>query len=97
VQKSDPQFRPKCHHLEERVQPHILSSFPAYALWETLEQWMTRAGLGHAPGPVLAELARLKVVDVFLHGKDLHRPPAAGTEQRIHLIDLADQARPGAA
>jgi hypothetical protein len=28
----------------------------------------------------------------FDHGKDLHRPAAAGTEQRIHLIDLADQA-----
>ena len=29
---------------------------------------------------------------LFDHGNDLHRAPAAGTEQGIHLIDLADQA-----
>ncbi len=28
-------------------------------------------------------------------GDDLHRAPAARTDQRIHLVDLADQARPG--
>ena len=29
------------------------------------------------------------------HGEDLHRSPAARTDQRIHLVDLADQAGPG--
>ncbi len=27
-------------------------------------------------------------------GDDLHRAPAARADQRIHLVDLADQARP---
>ena len=31
----------------------------------------------------------------FDHGNDLHGPAAARTEQRIRLVDLADQAHPG--
>ena len=30
----------------------------------------------------------------FDRGQDLQRAAAAGTEQRIHLVDVADQARP---
>jgi hypothetical protein len=29
-------------------------------------------------------------IDRLNDGKDLHRPAAAGTEERIHLVDLAD-------
>ncbi len=31
------------------------------------------------------------------HGEDLHRAPAARTDQRIHLVDLANQPRPRSA
>ncbi len=33
----------------------------------------------------------------FDHGDDLHGPAAARTDQRVHVIDLADQAGPGSA
>jgi hypothetical protein len=31
------------------VRAHILVCFLAYVLWKTLEQWQSRAGLGHSP------------------------------------------------
>lgn len=86
VQKSDLALRPIWHHLEERVQAHILFSFLAYALWKTLEQWMARAGLGNAPRTVLAELARIKAMDVLL-------PTASGRTLRLQCVTQPDAAQ----
>ena len=49
TQKSELSLRPVWHQLEHRVQAHILFSFLAYAMWKTLQQWMARSDLGHAP------------------------------------------------
>jgi hypothetical protein len=86
VQKSDLQLRPIWHHLEERVQAHILFSFLAYALWKTLEQWMARAGLGHGPRTLVEELARIKVVDVLL-------PTSTGRTLRLQCVTQPDAAQ----
>lgn len=86
VQKSDLQLRPIWHQLENRVQAHILFSFLAYALWKTLEQWMARAGLGHAPRTLLEELARIKVVDVLL-------PTSTGRTLRLQCVTQPDASQ----
>lgn len=86
IQKSELQLRPIWHQLEERVQAHILFSFLAYALWKTLEQWMARAGLGHAPRTVLTELARIKVVDVLL-------PTSTGRTLRLQCVTQPDASQ----
>jgi hypothetical protein len=38
---------------------HILVCFLAYAMWKTLEQWQSRAGLGNSPRTILQELAAI--------------------------------------
>jgi hypothetical protein len=83
VQKSDLHLRPIWHQLKARVPAHVLFSFLAYALWKTLEPWMARAGLGHAPGTLLAELARIKVVDVLL-------PTSTGRTLRLQCVTQPD-------
>lgn len=66
TQKSELRLRPIHHQLEARAQAHILFSFLAYAMWKTLEQWMARSGLGHAPRTIVEELQRIKSHDVVL-------------------------------
>lgn len=86
IQKSELVLRPIWHQLEERVQAHILFSFLAYALWKTLEQWMARAGLGHAPRTLLEELMRIKVVDVLL-------PTSTGRTLRLQCVTQPDASQ----
>jgi transposase len=86
IQKSELALRPIWHQLEERVQAHILFSFLAYALWKTLEQWMARAGLGHAPRTLLEELVRIKVVDVLL-------PTSTGRTLRLQCVTQPDASQ----
>jgi transposase len=66
IQKSDLALRPIWHQKAARVQAHILVCFLAYALWKTLEQWTQRAGLGHSPRTLLAEMAQLRSADIVL-------------------------------
>jgi transposase len=66
IQKADLALRPIWHQKEERVQAHILVCFLAYVLWKTLEQWASRAGLGHSARTILAELAQIRSADVVL-------------------------------
>jgi len=70
IDKSDLEIRPIWHQKEERVDAHILVCFLAYVLWKTLEQMCRRAGLGDEPRRVLAELGRIKLVDVVLPTRD---------------------------
>ena len=53
IHKSDLSIRPIWHQREDRVKAHILVCFLAYVLWKTLEQWQSRAGLGHSPRTIL--------------------------------------------
>src|SRR5205807_6912226 len=51
IHKSDLSIRPIWHQKQDRVLAHILVCFLAYAMWKTLEQWQSRAGLGNSPRP----------------------------------------------
>lgn len=66
IQKSQLSIRPIWHQKRERVQAHILVCFLAHALWKTLEQWQSRAGLGNSPRTILDELALIQSADVIL-------------------------------
>ena len=66
IQKSDLAIRPIWHHKEERIKAHILVCFLAYALWKTLQQWQSRAGLGDAPRTIITELSRIHAADIVL-------------------------------
>ena len=66
VHKSDLCIRPIWHHKQARIKAHILICFLAYALWKTLQQWQSRAGLGHSPRTILTELSRIHAADIVL-------------------------------
>ena len=66
IHKTDLSIRPVWHQRTDRVQAHILVCFLAYALWKTLEQWQSRAGLGNSPLTILDEIGRIQSVDVVL-------------------------------
>jgi transposase len=66
IQKSDLCIRPIWHHRQERIKAHILVCFLAYAMWKTLQQWQSRAGLGDAPRTILTELSRIHAADIVL-------------------------------
>ena len=55
-------------------------------MWKTLEQWIARAGLGHAPRPLRAELGRIKVVDVLL-------PTSTGRTLRLQCVTQPDASQ----
>ena len=88
VQKSDLAIRPIWHHKEGRIKAHILVCFIAYALWKTLQQWQSRAGLGHAPRTILTEFSRIHAADIVLPLAD-----ATCRELRIRCVVRPDQAQ----
>ena len=49
IHKSDLAIRPIWHQKSERIQAHILVCFLGYALWKTLQQWQSRAGVPSLP------------------------------------------------
>lgn len=64
--KSDLGLRPIYHHLESRVDAHILVCFLALALWRTLEQWMNAKGLGSCARKLIDAMGTIKSMDVVL-------------------------------
>lgn len=64
--KSDLGLRPIFHHLESRVDAHILVCFLALALWRSLEQWMHAKGLGSCARKLIESVASIKSMDVIL-------------------------------
>jgi len=64
--KSDLGLRPIYHHLQSRVDAHILVCFPALALWRTLEQWMGSKGLGSCARKLIDSISTIKSMDVIL-------------------------------
>ena len=86
TQKTELNLRPIWHHKEDRVQAHILFSFLAYAMWKTLEQWMSRCGLGNGPRPVIEEFDRIKTNDVIL-------PTSQGRDVRIRCVTQTDESQ----
>ena len=78
IQKSDLCIRPIWHHKQGRINAHILICFLAYVLWKTLQQWQSRAGLGHSPRTILTEFSRIHAADIVL-------PLADGSKREIRL------------
>ncbi len=78
IQKSDLCIRPIWHHKQDRIKAHILICFLAYVLWKTLQQWQSRAGLGHSPRTILTEFSRIQSADIVL-------PLADGSAREIKL------------
>ena len=59
-----------------------------YVLWQTLEQWQSRAGLGNSPRTLLEEFARIHSTDVVL--------PTATTpprDLRVRCVVRPDRAQ----
>jgi transposase len=77
IQKSDLCVRPIWHHKRDRIKAHILICFLAYVLWKTLQQWQSRAGLGHSPRTILTELSRIHSADIL--------PLADGSKRELRL------------
>jgi transposase len=78
IQKSDLCIRPIWHHKQDRIKAHILICFLAYVLWKTLQQWQSRAGLGHSPRTILSEFSRIHAADIVL-------PLDDGSKREIRL------------
>jgi transposase len=88
IHKSDLAIRPIWHQKPERIKAHILVCFLGYALWKTLQQWQSRAGLGDSPRTILTELSRVTAADVVLPLAD-----ASGRELRIRCVVRPDRAQ----
>ena len=105
IQKSDLCIRPIWHHKQARIKAHILICFLAYVLWKTLQQWQSRAGLGHSPRTILSELSRIHAADIVLPLDDgskrelrLRRVVRPDREQELLLqrlgLSLPERLRP---
>ena len=88
VHKSELAMRPIWHHKADRIKAHILICFIAYAMWKTLQQWQSRAGLGHSPRTILEELSRISAADVLLPLAD-----GSGRDLRIRCVVRPDPAQ----
>lgn len=86
IQKSDLCIRPIWHHKQDRIKAHILICFLAYVLWKTLQQWQSRAGLGHSPRTILTEFSRIQSADIVL-------PLADGSKRELRFRCVVRPAR----
>jgi len=86
IHKSDLCLRPIWHHKQGRIKAHILICFLAYVLWKTLQQWQSRAGLGHSPRTILTELSRIHSADIVLPLAD-----ASKGELRLRCVVRPDR------
>jgi transposase len=86
IHKSDLCIRPIWHQKQERIKAHILVCFLAYALWKTLQQWQSRAGLGDSPRTILTEFSRIHAADIVLPLAD-----ASHGELRLRCVVRPDR------
>src|SRR5688572_7681580 len=86
IQKSDLSIRPVWHQREDRVRAHIFVCFLGHALWKTLEQWQSHAGLGNSPRNILEELRQVQSADVVL-------PIVDGREHKIRCVIKPSEAQ----
>jgi transposase len=88
IHKSELAIRPVWHQKAERIKAHILVCFLGYALWKTLQQWQSRAGLGDSPRTILTELSRITAADVVLPLAD-----GSARELRIRCVVRPDRSQ----
>jgi len=65
-----------------------LVCFLGYALWKTLQQWQSRAGVGNAPRAILTERSRITATDVALPLAD-----GSARELRIRCMVRPDRSQ----
>src|SRR5216684_1179590 len=68
--KSELGIRPIYHHLEHRVDAHILIAFLAYCLQVTLKNRLQIHAPGLTPTAVLEKLATIQMIDVWIPTRD---------------------------
>jgi len=88
IHKSDLAIRPIWHRKADRIKAHILVCFLGYALWKTLQQWQSQAGLGDSPRTILTELSRITAADVVLPLAD-----NSGRTLRIRCVVRPDRSQ----
>jgi transposase len=91
--KSDLAVRPIHHHIEARVEAHILVAFLGYCLLVTLKMKLQSRAPGLTPREVLASLAGIQMVDVHIPTTDgrllvLPRHTEPNTQQQMLLESL---------
>ncbi len=86
IQKDQLNLRPVWHQREDHVQAHILVCFLAFVLWQSVETWQQRAGLGNSPRTILEELARIQSHNVVL-------PTTTHGEIRLRCVTQPDAAQ----
>ncbi len=74
--------------LESGTAARFLICFLAYALWKTLQQWQSRAGLGDSPRTILTEFSRIHAADVVLPLVD-----GSARELRLRCVVRPDRAQ----
>jgi len=87
--KSDLELRPIRHHLEPRIEAHILVCFLAYCLSVTLRKRLQRHAPGLTPRAVLETLSGILMIDVHLplaDGRELVMPRYTQPEPEQRLV-----------
>jgi transposase len=99
--KSELGLRPIYHHLENRVEAHILVAFLAYALSVTLKQRLQALAPGLTPRAVLEKLATIQMLDVCLPTTDGHwlimpryTQPEPDQALMLHQLNLSLPSQP---
>ncbi len=82
--KSDLALRPIYHHLQRRVEAHILVCFLSLCLWRTLEHWMGVSGLGDEARQFLLEMRQI-------HSMDVHLPTRQGQTIRLRVVSKPEK------
>jgi transposase len=82
--KSNLALRPIYHHLQRRVEAHILVCFLSLCLWRTLEHWMGINGLGDEARQFLAEMRQI-------HSMDVHLPTRQGPTIKLRVVSKPEK------
>jgi Transposase DDE domain len=89
VLKSDLQLRPIRHHVEQRIEAHILVCFLAYCLSVTLRKRLQAHAPGLTPRAVLETLSDILMIDVHVplaDGRELVMPRYTQPEAEHRLL-----------
>jgi transposase len=87
--KSDLQLRPIRHHVEQRIEAHILVCFLAYCLSVTLRKRLQAHAPGLTPRAVLETLSGILLIDVHVplaDGRELVMPRYTQPEAEHRLV-----------
>lgn len=87
--KSDLQLRPIRHHVQERIEAHILVCFLAYCLSVTLRKRLQAHAPGLTPRAVLESLSNILMIDVHVplaDGRELVMPRYTQPEAEHRLV-----------